>query len=591
MYNQFFGFRERPFKLVPDPDYLFLSKSHEEALAYLKYAVAEEEGFVEIIGEVGTGKTMLCRAFLENLGADVESAYIFNPKMNAKELLKAVNDEFNVPSNFVDTKSLIDSLNLFLMEKRAEGKKSILIIDEAQNLSKEVLEQIRLLSNLETTKSKLLQIILVGQPELGDLLDSHELRQLSQRISLSCRLKPLNFTEAKEYIRHRIQVASQKAAPVFTRSAVRRIHKYTGGIPRLVNIACDRSLLTAYGLNRKKVTGDIAAAAIEELASRGEKKFSAGNENTKIVLAVICFAVFLAVAWNKRSEFSFLIPGKTPALNIGVSKDQDSNLENQPLETDKNLPHATAPQEATVETPAQTDISLLDHPAKQAEVTSFSLAQVLQAEPADASRMVAMQTVLARWGAERQIPRELYSIQSNMEFFILAAKQQGLILEEINGSLARIRNLNLCAILEFDSPDTHSPVFLTAVEASDSSMIFSGHQTDQRMIFDDEAIRLYWTGRAYVFWKNFYNYQGIIPASTQNDSIITLKLHLRDIGYENIEINGVYDASTRKAVEATQAKHGLPVDGYVGPLTKIALYNEKASLPIPHLVAPMETLH
>ncbi|MBW2011384.1 MAG: AAA family ATPase, partial [Deltaproteobacteria bacterium] len=191
MYKNFFGFKERPFNLVPDPAYLFLSKSHEEALAHLTYAVVQGDGFVEITGEVGTGKTTLCRAFLESLDDDTKTAYIFNPKLDSIQLLKAINDELGINSDADNTKELIDSLNLFLIEKKTQGKNVILLIDEAQNLTREVLEQLRLLSNLETTKQKLLQVILVGQPELREKLDSHELRQLGQRISLSCQLIPL----------------------------------------------------------------------------------------------------------------------------------------------------------------------------------------------------------------------------------------------------------------------------------------------------------------------------------------------------------------------------------------------------------------
>jgi general secretion pathway protein A len=219
MYKNFFGFKERPFKLVPNPAYLFLSKSHEEALAHLTYAMTQGDGFVEITGEVGTGKTTLCRAFLENLDENTEAAYIFNPKMDAIQLLKAVNDEFGISSDSDNTKGLIDTLNAFLIEKKTEGKNVILLIDEAQNLTEDVLEQLRLLSNLETTRHKLLQIILVGQPELGEKLDSHELRQLAQRINLRCQLLPLNYKEVRGYIQHRINIASRKPGINFSRAA------------------------------------------------------------------------------------------------------------------------------------------------------------------------------------------------------------------------------------------------------------------------------------------------------------------------------------------------------------------------------------
>jgi general secretion pathway protein A len=583
MYNQFFGFKERPFKLVPDPDYLFLSKSHEEALAYLKYAIAEEEGFVEIIGEVGTGKTMLCRVFLEKLGEDTESAYIFNPKMNALELLKAISDEFGLPSDFNDTKSLIDALNVFLMGKKSQGKKAILIIDEAQNLGKEVLEQIRLLSNLETTKNKLLQIILVGQPELGDLLDSYELRQLNQRISLSCRLKPLSFSETMEYILHRLHVASHNPASIFTRSAIRRIYKYSGGIPRLINIACDRSLLTAYGFNRKKVTGEIAEAAIAELISRGEKRNLAVRENIKKTVAAISIIVLFAAAWVYRSEFKLLFNKMTQPVNTSKLINKDNPGGYQPSTSNTEYSFASSPLSSTANAQAEAQSHQPDEAFNIASEQA-SLGQILLSNSMDMTRANALKTVLGQWGADPQIPDDLNKIKNNRNFFILAARQHGLNIEEISGDLGRIRGLNLCAILEFKSPDMQSSVYLTVVGADSHSMAFFNDTAYRRLAFNDDEIQKYWTGRAYVFWKNFYNYQGIIPINAQGDSIITLKLHLRDIGIADVEINATYDEPTREAIKTIQARHGIPVDGYVGPLTKIALYNEKPSLPIPRLL-------
>jgi len=295
MYEKFFGFREKPFKLVPNPAYLFLSKSHEEALAHLNYALAQGDGFVEITGEVGTGKTTLCRAFLENLDSSTVAAYIFNPKLGPKQLIKTINDELGIPYDADNTKDLIDKLNAFLMRKKSEGKKVILLIDEAQNLSKNVLEQLRLLSNLETSQDKLLQIILVGQPELSDMLDSHELRQLGQRITLRYHLTPLSFPETVEYIKYRINIAARKAGVKIDRTAFRRIYRYSRGIPRVINIACDRALLTAFGLNQHKITGTTAQVSIQELSTRGTVKrydFAANRKN----LAVIAVLVIIGVA-------------------------------------------------------------------------------------------------------------------------------------------------------------------------------------------------------------------------------------------------------------------------------------------------------
>ncbi|MGD9150561.1 MAG: AAA family ATPase, partial [Desulfobacterales bacterium] len=288
MYNKFFGFKEKPFKLVPNPAYFYLSKSHEEAMAHLNYAISQGDGFVEITGEVGTGKTTLCRTFLESLNGSVEAAYIFNPKMGPKQLLRTIIEEFGIQTLSDNTKDLIDMLNAFLIEKKASGKKVILLIDEAQNLNRNVLEQLRLLSNLETNRDKLLQIILVGQPELSEMLNSHALRQVGQRITLSYQLNPLTFNECKEYIQYRINIAAQKSAIKFDRGAYRHIFKYSKGIPRLINIVCDRSLLTAFVMNQVKISAHIARASVKELATRGQTK-SYGINTGKWALIGISF--------------------------------------------------------------------------------------------------------------------------------------------------------------------------------------------------------------------------------------------------------------------------------------------------------------
>ena len=298
MYNKFFGFKEKPFKLVPNPAYFYLSKSHEEAMAHLNYAISQGDGFVEITGEVGTGKTTLCRTFLESLNGSVEAAYIFNPKMGPKQLLRTIIEEFGIQTRSDNTKDLIDMLNAFLIKKKASGKKVILLIDEAQNLNLNVVEHLLLLSNLETNRDKLLQIILVGQPELSEMLNSHALRQVGQRITLSYQLSPLTFNECKEYIQYRINIAAQKSAIKFDRAAYRHIYKYSKGIPRLINIVCDRSLLTAFVMNQFKISAYIAKASVKELATRGQTK-SYGVTTGKWALIGISFlsVVFLVAVF------------------------------------------------------------------------------------------------------------------------------------------------------------------------------------------------------------------------------------------------------------------------------------------------------
>jgi len=300
MYNRFFGFNERPFKLVPNPAYLYMSQSHQEAMAHLVYALDSGDGFVEITGEVGTGKTTLCRSFIESLDKNTEIAYIFNPVFDPVELLRAVNTEFGISDDGHNSRELINSLNAFLIEKKSQGKEVVLIIDEAQILTRNELEQIRLISNLETTRSKLLQIILIGQPELRTLLNSHDLRQLRQRITLSCDLQPLSFKDTENYIRHRLELASGGEAVTFSHGAVKGIYKYSQGTPRLINISCDRALLTAFGLDQKKISTKIAKAAIKELEigirTHGTKRQH--HRKTRVVLACVIVLIVLVASYG-----------------------------------------------------------------------------------------------------------------------------------------------------------------------------------------------------------------------------------------------------------------------------------------------------
>lgn len=348
MYQHYFGFKERPFQLVPNPAYLFLSRSHEEAMAHLTYAISEGDGFTAIIGEVGTGKTTLCRAFIENLDDHREVAYIFNPKLTAVELLKAVCDEFgiHVPKGYT-TKDLNDVLNHFLLEKRAEGKQVMLIIDEAQKLSRKVLDQLRLLSNLETNTEKLLQIVLVGQPELDDLLKSYELRQLNQRITLSCHLTPLTSQETTQYIQYRIHIAARNQGVEFTKSAFRKIFDYSGGIPRLIHIVCDRSLLTCYVKNREKISGLIVNSAIRELNPRDNVRRLRVFEKRKTALLASMLATLLLL-------LVVMLFARKPMDSDTIPKTDSTRIYKIPTELQKKeTPEAsTAP---STDTPASSE--------------------------------------------------------------------------------------------------------------------------------------------------------------------------------------------------------------------------------------------
>ena len=285
MYIEFFGFKENPFMLAPNPAYLFLGQSHEEALAHLIYAVSEGEGFVSLFGKRGVGKTTICRAFIERRDENIEVAYILKPELSPEELLKKINSEFSISNATDDVKELIDALNTFLMQKKVEGKKVVLFIDDAQNLKDDALEQVRLLSNLETTRDKLLQIVLVGEPRLADMLGSYALRQIGQRVSVSYHINPLIYEETCAYIYHRMSIASRGTRVQFEASALKRIYKFSSGFPRMINIACDKSLFTAHRLKRKYITGEIAKTAILDLTGNSGWRWHGFLNRRRAVLA------------------------------------------------------------------------------------------------------------------------------------------------------------------------------------------------------------------------------------------------------------------------------------------------------------------
>lgn len=265
MYNQFYGFREPPFNITPDPRFLFFSDRHREAFDHLLFGIRERKGFIQITGEVGAGKTTLCRALLEELGPTYRTALILNPTLSPDELLRTVLAELGLSAPAGDRVAAIEVLNRFLLAQLSEGNDVVLLIDEAQDLSSELLEQIRLLSNLETDQRKLLQIVLVGQPELREKLDRRELRQLRQRITVRYHLAPLTREETERYISHRLRVAGANGRPSFDRWAVRRIYRYSRGVPRLINAVCDKALLAGYVAGEDLLTGRHVRLAVREL--------------------------------------------------------------------------------------------------------------------------------------------------------------------------------------------------------------------------------------------------------------------------------------------------------------------------------------
>jgi general secretion pathway protein A len=265
MYKEFFGLKEKPFNVTSDPSFLFLSRAHKEAFSHLIYGIKERKGFLEITGEIGAGKTTLCRALLASLDKNTKSAFVFNSTLPELQLLRCILEDYGIYVENNNKVSLLRQLNGFLIDELSKGNNVILIIDEAQNLKTSVLEEIRMLSNLETDKEKLFQIILVGQPDLNNKINSPRLTQLKQRIAVRFHITPLEKDEVGQYINHRLSIAGSDGQIQFPEDSVERIFGFSGGIPRLINMVCDKALLCAYSMETRQVSLPIVDRSIQEL--------------------------------------------------------------------------------------------------------------------------------------------------------------------------------------------------------------------------------------------------------------------------------------------------------------------------------------
>ena len=273
MYSEFFGLNEKPFSITPDPRYLYMTNRHSDALAHLIYGIRESGGFIQLTGEVGTGKTTLIRSLLEQMPEAAKLAVILNPNLSALEFLAVICEELGIELAKKDSRSdLISALNRYLLQAHADGIRVVLIVDEAQTLDAELLEQVRLLTNLETTKQKLLQIILIGQPELRKLLARADMRQIAQRITGRFHLEPLSRAETQAYVQHRMRVAGAQHE-VFRPAAVRELFRRSGGIPRLINVIADRALLAGYTLDSPRISGRLVARAAAEVFGSSRRRW------------------------------------------------------------------------------------------------------------------------------------------------------------------------------------------------------------------------------------------------------------------------------------------------------------------------------
>src|SRR6185369_11542497 len=414
MYTSFFGLGEKPFAITPDPRYLFMSERHAEALAHLLYGINEAGGFIQFIGEVGTGKTTVVRSLLERMPGHADVAVILNPQLTPVEFVLTICEELGIFMRDEDAssiKDLVDLLNKRLLESHAKGRRVVVIVDEAQNLTPETLEQVRLLTNLETASQKLLQIILIGQPELREVLARVELRQLAQRITGRYHLDPLSRAETAAYVTHRLKVAGSATGEVFSGTALREVHRLSNGIPRIINVICDRALLGAFTQEQHRIDTSLVREAAGEVYGR-----SFSPQWTKLLVGV---SAAVAVVGLALGIWQLWPDGST---SHAASADKVVSLEPQPpaVPTSVELaPAASAPQPA-------------------AAPTGQDIATLLTEQPGQTTTETAFTQLFALWGAKFDAAKGRPCNQ---------AQQQGLECVYQQGSWGQLRTLNRPAIL------------------------------------------------------------------------------------------------------------------------------------------------
>jgi general secretion pathway protein A len=545
VYAAHFGLTERPFSLAPDPRYLFLSEGHREALAHLVYGL-QGGGFVQLTGEVGTGKTTACRALLDQLPPEVDVAMIFTPRLTAVELLTTICHELQVvvPTGTTSVKVLVDALSRKLLDTHAQGRRTVVIIDEAQNLSMEVLEELRLLTNIETTRDKLLQVILIGQPELADIMRRPELRQLGQRVTARYHLKPFGFAETKAYVRHRLEVAGRRES-MFTRPALWLVHRRSRGIPRLVNSICDRALLGAFAKGKHRVTGGIVRRAAAEVLGAGADQYwlEAG------IAAAILAAIFFAVTTLSPNAIEYVTNWWAKRIMPAAVAMAPSSAAVVATQTTSSTPTLEMAPVAVESTPRPTLQSMLDGKT--------------------ADRDVAFASLFATWGEASRARRG--------EAGCDVARRAGLRCLIKTGTWNVLRRLDLPAILTLTRPDGERHyATMTALNTDTATLDLAG----TTVAFPLTEIERLWDGAFLALWKTPGLATTDLRPGMAGRDVIWLRQRLAD-GSPTPQGAGVYDDELKQRVVAFQRANGLRPDGIVGDetLLRIAAMAPDARMP------------
>ena len=529
MYATYFGLAERPFSLAPDPRYFYLGDAHREALAHLLYGIGEGGSFVVLTGEVGTGKTTVCRALLEQLPPDVDIAMIFNPRLTSVELLATVCDELGVtyPRGTGSLKVLVDALSHALLDAHGRGRRTVLIIDEAQSLAPEVLEEIRLLTNLETTREKLLQVILIGQPELARLLARQELRQLAQRVTARYHLRSFTEGETRAYVQHRMEVAGQRQT-IFLTPAVRLAHRFSRGVPRLLNIICDRALLGAYATGQVRVTAAIVRRAAREVLGRsfGRHRWIAGT----------ALGILLAAAGG-----TLALLGPTGILRLPALAPGKGAAHSMPAPATTPVVAATAAEPSRRES---TLVEILKDPALTIDRTS------------------AFVKLYALWGLE--VPASASDLDCEY------GREAGLRCLLRTGTWSVLRRLDVPAILPLVTPEGERRyVVLISLEGERATLELG----ERRIVVPTSEIERFWDGPFVALWKPPVGGPLPLGPGMSGKDVGWLRQRLAQIEGQPAPASPgqVYDEELRRRVAAFQQARSLMPDGIAGEETLVRL--------------------
>jgi general secretion pathway protein A len=560
MYTSFFGLHEKPFSITPDPRYLFMSERHGEALAHLVYGVTESGGFVQLTGEVGTGKTTLVRSLLLNRMPDnADVAVVLNPQITVLEFLLTICEELgiDVPGQNDSVKALTDALNRHLLSAHADGRRTVLVVDEAQNLAPAVLEQVRLLTNLETAKQKLLQIILIGQPELRELLARNDLRQLAQRITGRYHLEPLTRDETAQYIEHRLRVAGA-LGEVIDAGAKKEVFRLSEGVPRLINVICDRALLGAYSQESRVITRPLIKRAADEVS--GELQRTPRMRRLAIA-ATLVSVVVMASIWSVARDPQPVVADSTVTTPSVIQAPIVAERTADPVSRNSEDPIA---EQTTTADPIRATLS--EELGLAGELTSGEF---------------ALASLFDLWGIE---------YKSGSQSACAQAAEVGLACLHQRGSWNGLRQLNRPAVLAVvdDSGETHDIVLIAINDNGTAELSIGG----VRVTHPIGAIADIWFGQSMLLWRPPGGAPLSLAPGSRGSEVVWLRRSLASIddSYVSDAIDSdEYDRNLQNIVRQFQKDNRLDVDGLAGQQTLILVNSLLESDGTPRLNVPTQT--